>query len=247
MLKNRFTKTFYCILVASFLFQASCSSEGEDEQDKSKKEATEKDETTRKKRDIDVESIVCDTIEDHTFHDMKKEAERLPKGSLSEAYLYKITKLSAKWDTLMLSEESKREKMERLLDEVSYNPAHDEVEIKRYRKLICLLRNEIYTPKSLANLEKIDEYDALQDSVISETFSFVKGTKDIEKYPLTDELMEEISHANSDSLLMLRAHYGEELENYNQFIKEHKEELEKEGIEAEPLPTWYGDDDEYPL
>lgn len=240
MLKNSILKTFFYLLSAAVLsLQISCSSESNE--DKNKKEVSEQDKSDKKGDTVAVETIVCDTVEDHTFENLKKEAEKLPDGALSKEYNDRITELSASWDSLMQSEKQKRENLERLLDEVSYNPAHDEVALKRHRNMLCLLRSELYTPESLADLDNIDEYDAMQDSIIQETFSFVEETKNMDDFPLAKELMDEINEANNESLLMLRARYGDKLEHYNAFVIEHSEELDKEGVNVKPLPTWYGD------
>lgn len=71
----------------------------------------------------------------------------------------------------------------------------------------------------------------------------MEETKDMEKFPLAEDLLNDLDSLNNNSTISLRAYYGEVAENYNNFVEKNKSKLEAEGIkDIKKFPSMFTED-----
>ena len=123
---------------------------------------------------------------------------------------------SKAWDMMISSDDQKIKDLERLLQEISYIPGHNEQELARLSKLVKELPSKRYTPATMTS-PAIDAYDQTTDEVLRQVFELKSNTKGVENYTLTSEL--EMSIREADGMVVnYRVLYDRWVHQYNESL-----------------------------
>ena len=158
---------------------------------------------------------------------------------------YKLLKgdVDQAWGYLEKIEDDKFFTMNRLLEEISFNPRHKNNRIIEEKNKIEQLKSSRLTLTDFEDLNHLDAYDLKSDSTINSLYQLVEETKDMDKFPLAEDLLNDLDSLNNNSTISLRAYYGEVAENYNNFVETNKIKLESEGIkDIKKFPSMFTED-----
>lgn len=114
---------------------------------------------------------------------------------------------------MLSSDDQKIKDIQRLLQEISYIPSHNEQELKRLSDQAKELINLRYTQDNMSS-EKIDAYDQATDALLQAVFELKRNTKGVEQYTLTEELEKSIREADG-SVVNYRVLYDLWVKKYN--------------------------------
>ena len=117
------------------------------------------------------------------------------------------------WDMMIAQDDQKIKDIQRLIQEVSYVPTSNELEVKKYDSLSKVITKIRYTQENLDSVSII-RYDNAMDELIHGVYALVKNTKGIEKYELASKLQEEISSADAQ-VVHYRLMYDAWSDKYN--------------------------------
>lgn len=176
-----------------------------------------------------------------------KEATPVPESNTSTTPLvdeYNLLKsdVDQAWAYLEKVEDDKYFTMNRLLEEVSYNPRHKSSRIKEEKSKIASLQASRLKLEDLENLNNLDLYDLKSDSTVNSLYQLVEETKGMENHPLAEDLLNDLDSLNNNSTISLRSYYGEIADNYNNFIKTNKSKLEASGVKnITTVPSMFED------
>ncbi len=146
--------------------------------------------------------------------------------------------LEVAWDRMIEDDDQKIADAKRLLEEISYTNFYDPVQYDSLQQNLKTLAATRYNINSMANSVLIDDYDSSSNKVMNEIITMASSHPEFQRYPLMKELIADIQQANS-RVLRHRVNYDYAAKQYNQFIEEHKEELEEidslKEIQKKPL------------
>ncbi|HSZ71565.1 MAG TPA: hypothetical protein VK750_02745 [Cytophagaceae bacterium] len=120
------------------------------------------------------------------------------------------------WNMMMGSDDQKIKDIQRLLQEISYIPAHNVQKLERLSQRAKELSTKRYTPETMTS-SAIDTYDGTTDSLLKEVFDLKRTTKGVENYTLTEELEASIREADG-MVVNYRVLYDSWADKYNQSL-----------------------------
>jgi hypothetical protein len=120
------------------------------------------------------------------------------------------------WEMMMSSDNQKIKDLQRLLQEISYVPGHNEQEVKRLSQQVKELPTKRYTQETMTS-PTIDAYDTATDSLLKSVFELKRNTKGIENYTLAAELETSIREADG-MVVNYRVLYDSWADQYNQSL-----------------------------
>lgn len=148
----------------------------------------------------------------------KKTETTAPSGNAALAHLQALGDSCAKaWNMMISSDDQKIKDVERLLQEISYIPGHNEQELERLSKLVKELPSKRYTPETMTS-PAIDAYDQATDEVLKQVFELKRNTKGVENYTLTNELETAIREADG-MVVNYRVLYDRWVHQYNESLQ----------------------------
>lgn len=140
--------------------------------------------------------------------------------------------LQTSWMEMIKDDNEKFANMKRLLQEVSFTKNYDKETYDELMTRIDQMSVIRYNMETMANSNKIDEYDAVSNALSNDVTQFVVNHPDYGSYPLMDELIEDIHQADY-RILLHRIKYDQNAKQYNHFIHEHKDaEIANERLNA---------------
>jgi len=134
------------------------------------------------------------------------------------------------------AEKSKFESIDRMLDEISYNPKHSHSDLTDARKQAFKLRT-IFVPRDEIDNSALVINDSINVALIQNIFAICDSTPDVKSYPYVKQLKDEIFSLD-ESVIQLRSQHSYAVAVYNQFIEDNKVELSTMEIKALPLTNW---------
>lgn len=146
--------------------------------------------------------------------------------------------LEVAWDRMIEDDDQKIADAKRLLEEISYTNIYDPVQYDSLQQNLKKLAAIRYNINSMANSVLIDDYDSSSNKVMNEIITMATSHPEFQRYPLMKELISDIQQANS-RVLRHRVNFDYAAKQYNQFIEEHKDDLEEidslKDLEKKPL------------
>lgn len=124
------------------------------------------------------------------------------------------------WVMMLDSDNQKIKDIERLLQEISYIPNHNDNEVKRLSMKAKELTTLRYTEESVST-EQIDAYDKATDDLLKSVFELKRTTKGVEQYTLTEELDQSIREADG-KVINYRVLYDAWAQKYNEALQKSK-------------------------
>lgn len=148
----------------------------------------------------------------------KKTEKSSPSSSAALAHLQALGDSCSKaWSMMISSDDQKIKDLERLLQEISYIPGHNEQEVERLSKLVKELSTKRYTPETMTS-PAIDAYDQATDETLRQVFDLKRNTKGVENYTLTAELETSIREADG-MVVNYRVLYDRWVHQYNESLE----------------------------
>jgi hypothetical protein len=123
------------------------------------------------------------------------------------------------WRIMMEEDDKKLFYMKRLLQEVSYADEYDSLKYAELMGRLESLKASRYDEKSMANSSLIDQYDSLTIDLVPEIEQYARALPDFSKYPLMQELIDEINEMDNN-VLFKRVDYDNAAEQYNALVNE---------------------------
>jgi len=121
---------------------------------------------------------------------------------------------------MVSSDDQKIKDIQRLIQEISYIPSHNEKLVEKLSIQTKELATLRYTQEDL-NSDKINAYDAATDSLIKAIFDLKRNTKGVEQYTLTEELEQSIRAADG-SVVNYRVLYDVWVKKFNASLEAAK-------------------------
>ncbi len=147
--------------------------------------------------------------------------------------------LDSSWTILNGHEVEKLELIKRLISEISYNPKHNPIDLKKLATKTEIVQDKLLKPEMLKNDDVIDQYDILIDSLIEESISIVEKTPEMENYQNVESLVIEINNLNTDVVLSDRTTYSMIVSDYNNFIDSNKVVLKNNNLNTEKKGSFF--------
>jgi exonuclease VII large subunit len=133
--------------------------------------------------------------------------------------------LELSWQELAAEEEQKLANLRRLLEEISYTPAHtyNQERLDTLQNQLQKVYEMQLDPLTMTS-EEIDRYDSVSSQVQHNIIQFARNHPGIEEYPLMDQLIDRITEADR-RVLFLRVKYDQYARDYFHFLEGHREYL----------------------
>lgn len=148
-------------------------------------------------------------------------------------------KLDSSWSTLNRHEVEKLELVKRLINEISYNPNHNPIQLKKLAKKAENVQSRLLKPENLHEDDAIDQYDILIDSLIEEAIITVEETPEMENYQNAESLVIEINRLNTDIALSDRTNYSMIVSEYNSFVDSNRTTLDKKSLNTDKKASFF--------
>ncbi len=159
----------------------------------------------------------------------KSTPSELTQGAVDSLHLALQTmedSLEITWQRMMEDDDQKIADARRLLEEISYTNQYNPVQFDSLQQNLKTLTVMRYSSVSMANSVLIDDYDSSSNKIMNEVIIMASAHPEFQRYPLMKELISDIQKANA-RVLKHRVNYDHAAKQYNQFIEEHKDELEQ--------------------
>jgi hypothetical protein len=167
-------------------------------------------------------------------NDSKKTEKSAPLSNTALAHLQSLGDSCSKaWGMMMSSDDQKIKDTERLLQEISYIPGHNEQELKRLSGLVKELPAKRYTSETMTS-PAIDAYDQATDETLRQVFDLKRNTKGVENYTLTAELENSIREADG-MVVNYRVLYDRWVHQYNESLEKIQTSTEVSDTDREGL------------
>jgi hypothetical protein len=141
--------------------------------------------------------------------------------SLNWVYISVNDSLDASWTIMIKDDDEKLADMKRLLNEVSktrrYNKEQHQALMNDLEKLPIIR----YDRKSMADSDKIDEYDSANSIMTKEVILFAANHPQYDEYPIFEELINEIQKADN-RIILHRIRYDRSAKAFNSFVQQNK-------------------------
>ncbi|CAN5186041.1 hypothetical protein BH23BAC1_BH23BAC1_36310 [soil metagenome] len=141
--------------------------------------------------------------------------------SLNWVYIAVNDSLDASWIVMIKDDDEKIADMKRLLNEISKTKRYDKA---RHRELIndvdklALIR---YDRKSMADSDKIDEYDSANSIMTKEVILFAANHPQYEDNPVFEDIINEIQVADN-RVILHRIRYDRSAKAFNSFVQQNQ-------------------------
>ena len=127
----------------------------------------------------------------------------------------------------------------RLLDEISYTSGYDVAKLNEIRSSLTKLALYNYKSSDIPHFDTVGVHDAYTELILVQLYALAASTPERSKYPLIDELVRDLTETNNNSDATKRANYSTAVVDYNAFVAENKNELEKAGKTTKQLPSFF--------
>lgn len=145
----------------------------------------------------------------------------------------------AKWHRMETSDDQKLADMRALVQDLKQQPGLDAAQLRTLAQATAQLKSQRYTRQTMASSPLIDQYDAVQDSVLRKLTPLAAPGGNAPTARIRD-YVEHIQLADGN-VVGYRAHYDAAAKAYNNYLQLHQNELNKLGgkyANLQPLPLF---------
>lgn len=171
-------------------------------------------------------------------HNTVHETTFTREDSITDRYLVLQDSLLLAWNLMMNDDNQKIKTMHHLLHELIVSGAEQNEELATYEERLNQLSRLRYTPKTMANLDVIEEYDFASNALVTEIIALAESRKEFNYNPTLQKLTDEIRMADQ-RMINYRVEYDAIVAVYNAFIEENSQTLmhidKKNGLEKKPM------------
>ncbi|WP_155832995.1 hypothetical protein [Hymenobacter swuensis] len=146
--------------------------------------------------------------------------------------------VEARWSEMVASDNAKLHDTRQLLRELTTQPGTNRQQLAQLQYANDRLPRRRYTQQSMAESERIDAYDAAQDSLLRAVYTLLPAGQ--EPTAAIKTLTDQIQVADGE-LISFRVRYDQAATRFNNYIQVHTAELEQLGSKyanLKPLPLF---------
>lgn len=144
--------------------------------------------------------------------------------SLQFAFMAVNDSLDANWIVMIQDDDEKIADMKRLLKEVSYTKRYDKAKYDSLVKEVDKLSHMRYDRNSMADSDKIDEYDEATSNLTNEVIMFAANHPQYNDYPKLEEIINDIQAADN-RIIIHRIRYDRSAKEFNSFVKRNQKHI----------------------
>ena len=147
--------------------------------------------------------------------------------------------VNAQWQEMIASDDAKIKTTTQLLQALEQQPGTDRVQLQQLTHTNNRLRHLRYDQQTMAVSERIDAYDAAQDSVLHAVYALASPDAGAPT-PTIESLAQTVREAD-DQVVTYRVRYDEAAKRFNDYLQKHQEGLTSLGgkyAKLQPLPLF---------
>ena len=171
-------------------------------------------------------------------HPARQETTFSKADSLTELYLSLQDSMLLTWNLMMHDDNEKLKDMHNLIHELMVsNPGHRE-ELAAFEERLGQLERLRYTPKTMANIDVVEEYDFASNTLVTEIIALAESQTEFAYNSTLQKLTDHIREADQ-RMATYREDYDAIVVAYNTFLEKNKSYLheidENSTFEKRPL------------
>ncbi|RSK44320.1 hypothetical protein [Hymenobacter perfusus] len=146
--------------------------------------------------------------------------------------------VEARWSDMVASDDTKLHDTRQLLRELTTQPGTNRQQLAQLQYANDRLPRRRYTQQTMAESERIDAYDAAQDSLLRAVYTLLPNEQ--EPAAAIKTLTDQIQAADGE-LISFRVRYDQAATRFNNYLQVHTAELEQLGgkyAKLKPLPLF---------
>ena len=147
--------------------------------------------------------------------------------------------VNAQWQEMVASDDAKIKTTAQLLQALEQQPGTDRAQLQQLTQANSRLRHLRYDQQSMAVSERIDAYDAAQDSVLHAVYALALPDAGAPT-PAIGSLAQTV-HEADDQVIVYRVRYDEAAKRFNDYLQQHQQGLTSLGgqyAKLQPLPLF---------
>lgn len=144
--------------------------------------------------------------------------------SLQFAYMAVNDSLNASWTVMIQDDDEKIADMKRLLTEITNTKNYDKAKHSSLVNEVNKLAEIRYDRKTLADSDKIDDYDSATSELTNDVILFAADHPQYAKYPKLEEIINDIQAAD-ERVIIHRIRYDRSAKDFNSFVKLNKKHI----------------------
>ena len=151
-----------------------------------------------------------------------------------------LGELDRTWNEMIVSDDQKMDNLQTLLARIGRDKNYDKQALTDVIAERDNLKVKRYNRQGIGNISAVDAYDSAQIKVMDATSALVESTNLAARDTVAGQLSSKIQEDDSRVPIM-RAHYDKAAKNYNQYLKDYREQIQKLGppySELKPVPTF---------
>jgi hypothetical protein len=153
--------------------------------------------------------------------------------SLTESYLAYQDHMLESWNVMINDDNQKIEAMHHLIHELMVSHPEQRDQLTSFEERLDQLTRTRYTPKSMVNMDVIEEYDFATTSLVSELLAMAESTREFGYNTTLQKLADEIRAADL-RVENYRLEYDSIVMQYNHFVETNQESLKEIELSAPP-------------
>jgi hypothetical protein len=161
-----------------------------------------------------------------------------PAAAKAQLDVFRDT-LDVRWTKMIASDDAKLRDTEQVLRELRKQPGTDAAQVQQLTRANARLKSLRYNQQTMASSERIDAYDAAQDSLLRAVYTVALPPSG----PVNEtvqSLAESIQAADSE-VIGYRVRYDQAAKQFNNYLKLHEPEISKLGgkyKQLQPVPLF---------
>lgn len=160
------------------------------------------------------------------------------EDSITDRFLVLQDSLLLAWNLMMNDDNQKIKAMHHLVHELMVSGQENNEELGVYEERLEQLSRLRYTPKTMANLDVIEEYDFASNALVTELIALAESRKEFSYNPTLQQITDDIRLADQ-RMINYRIEYDAIAAVYNRFIEENHHVLKlidkKASFEKKPM------------
>ncbi len=144
--------------------------------------------------------------------------------SLQFTYIAINDSLDASWTVMIKDDDEKIADMKRLLKEVSNTKNYDKLKHDILSKEVEQLSQLRYDRNSMANSDKIDEYDSATSVLTRDVILYAAEHPRYKEYPKLEEIINDIQEADN-RVIIHRIRYDRSAKDFNRFVNQNHKHI----------------------
>ncbi|SMB98231.1 hypothetical protein SAMN00120144_1015 [Hymenobacter roseosalivarius DSM 11622] len=161
-----------------------------------------------------------------------------PAAAKAQLDVFRDT-IEVRWNQMIASDDAKMRDTKQVLRELQKQPNANTTQVRQLTRANDRLKTLRYTQRTMTASERIDAYDAAQDSVLRAVYAVAlpaSGPANETVQSLTESIQ-----AADNQVVGYRVRYDQAAKQFNNYLKVHEPEISKAGAkykQLQPLPLF---------